>query len=133
MDRLTVPASMQQMGHVVDFVENSLVKYGCGQEPLRKLLMTVDEIFSNIVRYAYGEAGGEAEIAVEVRDQTALMRFTDGGVPYNPLDMEDPDVTLSSEDRQVGGLGIYMVKQSMDSVDYEYRDGKNILTVRKSI
>ena len=117
----------------MEFVETALLRDGCGQESLRKLLVAVDEIFSNIARYAYGAICGEAEITVEVRDQMASVCFLDSGVPYNPQLKEDPDVTLSAEDRKIGGLGIYVVKRRMDSVDYEYRDGKNILTVRKSI
>ena len=133
MDKLTVPASLQQMERVIDFVETSLLRNGCGPNALKELLVAVDELFSNIARYAYSGACGEAEITVKLRDRVASVCFTDSGTPYNPLEREEPDVTLSIEDRKSGGLGIYMVKRSMDSIYYEYRDGKNILTVLKSI
>ena len=73
----------------------------------------------------------EAEITDE--PHRAVITFTDGGIPFNPLQKEDPDVTLSAEERKIGGLGIYMTKKSMDNVRYEYRDGKNILTLVKNI
>ena len=133
MDKLTVSASMGQLRLVSDFVEAGITAAGGGQENLRKILVAVDELFSNIVRYAYGGGAGEAEISLEVKDGVASVCFVDSGIPYNPLEKEDPDVELSAEERRVGGLGVYMVKKSMDAVEYEHRDGKNVLTIRKKL
>jgi anti-sigma regulatory factor (Ser/Thr protein kinase) len=133
MDKLVVSASMAEMGRVTDFVESSVKAAGGRSGDLDKLLVAVDELFSNIARYAYGDSGGECEVDLEIYDGVASIRFIDGGSPYNPLLKKDPDITLSAEKREIGGLGIYMVKKSMDAVEYEHRDGKNILTIRKRI
>ena len=95
----------------------------------------VEEIFVNIAHYAYGGKSGEAVINLDIEQNPKCCRvtFQDRGVPYNPLAKADPDITLSAEERQIGGLGIYMVKQSMDHVEYRYEDGCNILTIEKKI
>ncbi len=72
-------------------------------------------------------------IGVDVKDGVAEITFADSGIPYDPLKREDPDVLLSAEDREIGGLGIFMVKKTMDDMFYEYRDGQNLLTIRKKI
>lgn len=133
MDKLVVPAALERLRSVVGFVETAVKAAGCKKEDLDKILVSVDELFTNIAQYAYGEGGGECEIALEIADGVVSVRFTDSGIPYNPLSKKDPDVTLTAEERDIGGLGIYMVKKSMDAMEYERRDGKNILTIRKKI
>ena len=95
--------------------------------------VAVEEIFVNIAHYAYAPGTGAATVQAEASAETKTLTvtFIDSGVPYNPLEKPDPDVTLSAEDRQIGGLGIYMVKKSMDDMRYEYRDGRNVLTLEK--
>ena len=97
--------------------------------------IAVEEIFVNLAHYAYGSEQGTATIRVEVGGDPlqVIITFIDQGVPYDPLKKEDPDISLSAEERQIGGLGIFMVKKSMDDVKYEYKDGKNILTISKKI
>ena len=97
--------------------------------------IAIDELFSNIARYAYNPDVGPATVRVEVQENpmAVVITFIDKGVPYDPLKKEDPDVTLSAEERDIGGLGIYMVKKSMDEVLYEYRDGQNILKIKKKL
>ena len=87
----------------------------------------------NIVHYAYNPQVGKATIRCEVTDNPmqVIIQFLDSGIPFDPLAKEDADITLSAEERNIGGLGIFMVKQSMDEVNYEYMDGKNVLTIRK--
>ena len=99
------------------------------------MLVAVEEIFVNIAHYAYGGNPGEAVIGLDVipNPKSCRIVFRDRGVPYNPLEKTDPDITLSAEEREIGGLGIYMVKQSMDKVEYRYEDGYNILTIEKNI
>ena len=96
--------------------------------------VAIDELVSNIAFYAY-EDGGDATISVDIvgEPETVVVSFRDRGKPYDPLKKEDPDVTLSIEERQIGGLGIYMVKKSMDEMLYEYRDGMNIVTIKKAM
>ena len=96
--------------------------------------VAIEEIFVNIAHYAYPEGEGDAVISVGADTAAGGVQivFEDEGIPYDPLKNEDPDITLSAEDRPIGGLGIFMVKKSMDEVSYEYKDGKNRLTIKKS-
>ena len=97
--------------------------------------IAIDELFSNIAHYAYTPDTGEATVRVEVTESplAVIITFIDHGVPYDPLAKEDPDTTLSAEERQIGGLGIYMVKKSMDEIAYRYQDGQNILMIKKQL
>lgn len=97
--------------------------------------IAIDELFGNIAHYAYNPEVGPATVRVEVVEDplSVVVSFIDKGVPYDPLSREDPDVELSLEERRIGGLGIYMVKKSMDEISYEYKDGQNILRIRKKI
>ena len=106
-----------------------------GMKEQIQLDVAVEEIFVNIASYAYAPNTGYALIQInELSDPKRVqITFVDEGVPYDPLAKEDPDVTLSAEERQIGGLGIYMVKKSMDNMTYEYKDNKNILTIEKNI
>ena len=100
-----------------------------------QLRVAVEELFVNIAHYAYVPGTGQVNIIVREERHPDALRVTliDSGIPYNPLAKPDPDVSLSAEERKIGGLGIYMVKKSMDGMEYERTDGKNILTVRKFI
>lgn len=135
MAELTLQASLEKLDEVLAFVEENLEKNDCPMKVLMQVQIAVEEIFVNIAHYAYGSGQGTATIRVEVGGDPlqVIITFIDQGVPYDPLQKEDPDVTLSAEDRQIGGLGIFMVKKSMDDVKYEYADGKNILTISKKI
>ena len=97
-----------------------------------KINVCSEEIFVNIVSYAYKEDFGIAEISIEKSDNEIILIFKDEGFEYNPLQKEDPDINLSAEERQIGGLGIFMVKKTVDDIDYRYEDGKNILHIFKS-
>lgn len=135
MAELTLQASLEKLDEVLAFVEENLEKNDCPMKVLMQVQIAVEEIFVNIAHYAYGSEQGTATIRAEVGGDPlqVIITFIDQGVPYDPLQKEDPDVTLSAEDRQIGGLGIFMVKKSMDDVKYEYADGKNILTISKKI
>ena len=97
--------------------------------------IAIDELFVNIAHYAYNPDIGTATVRVEVKENplAVIVTFIDHGVQYDPLATEDPDTTLSAEERRIGGLGIYIVKKSMDEITYEYKDGQNILTIKKNI
>ena len=97
--------------------------------------VAVEEIFVNIASYAYTPGTGSATILFEEEKDPhcAKITFIDRGVPYDPLKKADPDVTLSAEERGIGGLGIFMVKKTMDDISYVYKDEQNILTIRKSL
>ncbi len=132
---LTVEAKLENLGKVTDFIDENLEQAGCPQKTQFQIDVAVDEIFTNISQYAYLNGVGSAVIRffLEEDPKTAVITFVDKGLPFNPMEKEDPDVTLSAEERQIGGLGIYMVKKSMDSMSYEYRDGSNILQIRKKL
>lgn len=98
------------------------------------LRLVLEELVVNVVNYAYGEGGdGPLDITVENRDDAIVITLTDRGVPFNPLEQEAPDTDLPPEERPIGGLGIFLCKQLMDSVEYAYRDGCNVLTLRKEV
>lgn len=98
-----------------------------------KLRLSVEEVVENIVRYAYTNGNGFINVSTSVEDGILSIKLKDGGIPFNPLEKEDPDVTAALEDRPIGGLGIFLCKQMMDSVEYEYVDGCNVLTMKKKI
>ncbi|MDY6400271.1 MAG: ATP-binding protein [Synergistales bacterium] len=133
MSVLNIDAEVSNLDKVLAFVDEKLESYGCLPKTQMQIDIAVEEIFVNIASYAYNPEKGSAAISVETQEDplAVIITFTDGGVPYDPLKKPDPDVTLSAEKRQIGGLGIYMVKKSMDNVTYEYKDGKNILTITK--
>lgn len=126
-------AKIEDIPEVTAFVEAELEKIDCPMKAAIQLNVAVDEIYSNIVKYAYPKAPGPVKVEVILDEDPASvsLRFTDEGVPYNPLTKEDPDITLSAEERTIGGLGIFMVKKTMDDMRYEYENEKNILTIKK--
>ena len=135
MKELTIEATPENVDTVVEFVDEQLQKYGCGLKEQMAIDVATDELFSNIARYAYSPDVGSATVRVDVlQDPLSVeITFIDNGKQYDPLAKADPDTTLSVEDRPIGGMGIFIVKKSMDAVNYEYKDGKNILTIKKNI
>ena len=134
-NKLDIEASVDNLDKVLAFVDEQLEKHDCSPKIQMQIDVAVDEIFVNIASYAYTPQKGSANISVEIQEEplAVIITFIDGGVPYDPLKKPDPDVSLPAEEREIGGLGIYMVKQSMDNISYEYRDGKNILTIQKNL
>lgn len=136
MDQITVSADVDQVKTVTRFVNEKLEALGCSQRIRIQLDVAVDEIFSNIARYAYGAGAGEAtvQIGVEENPRRVAIVFIDHGAPCNPLAEEQPDTThLPKMLRPLGGLGLFLVKKTMDDISYEYRDGQNRLTLRRRI
>lgn len=133
MQSIVVPAEIKEMNKVTEFVSHILEANDCSVKARIQLEVAIDEIMSNIVHYAYEGATGEVTVECDVVEGTARICFIDSGVPYDPLKKKDPDVTLSASEREIGGLGIFMVKKSMDDLSYEYKDRCNRLTLIKSI
>ena len=133
MKEITLEARIENLPALIEFVDGYLEEIACSMKAQMQIDIAVDEIFTNISSYAYTPGVGEATVEITKRDSESQVELTfiDSGVPYNPLEKADPDVTLSAEERQIGGLGIFMVKRTMDEMTYEYKDGKNILTIRK--
>ena len=134
MKQLEIDAKTENLEKVLAFVDAELEQRGCSMKTQMQIDIAVEEIFVNIAHYAYHPEVGGATICVEMEDNplAVVLTFIDQGVPYDPLKKEDPDITLSAEEREIGGLGIFMVKKSMDNLAYEYKDGRNILTVKKA-
>ena len=130
---LTVDADNDNLDEVMGFVDSFLEEKGASMKTMMQVDLAVEEIFVNIANYAYGDVTGNAEISVSENGGEVSIVFKDSGVPYNPLEKEDPDITLSAEEREIGGLGVFLTKKNMDTVKYEFRDGFNILTMTKSI
>ena len=135
MKELTIEATPENVDTVIEFVDAQLEEYGCGLKEQMAIDVAIDELFANIAHYAYKPDVGYATVRVDVlKDPLSVeVTFIDNGRQYDPLAKEDPDTTLSLEDREIGGMGILIVKKSMDAVSYEYKDGKNILTIKKNI
>lgn len=133
MRELTVAATVENIAVVTDFVKEQLDAVNCPMKAQMQIDIAIDELFGNIAHYAYTPQTGDAAVRVEIQKDpaAAVITFIDSGIAYNPLAKDDPDITLSAEERELGGLGIYMVKKSMDEVSYEYKDGKNHLTIKK--
>ncbi len=136
MRELTIDATVENLDAVSDFINEHLDACGCSMKVQTQIAIVVDELFSNIAHYAYNPEVGPATVCVEVTEgdePTVSITMIDGGVPYDPQTREDPDITTSADERDGGGLGIFMVKQIMADITYRYEDGKNILTVRKKM
>lgn len=135
MNELKIPARIEELNSVLAFVDELLEQHHCSMKAQMQLDIAVEEIFVNIAHYAYTPDEGDAYIQVEFTENPSMViiSFKDQGKPFDPLAKPDPDVTLSAEERQIGGLGIYMVKKSMNEVTYKYQDGCNILTIKKEI
>jgi serine/threonine-protein kinase RsbW len=133
MKELTVSATLEQLGAVIAFIASEITAAGCPEKARIQIETAVEEIYVNIARYAYRPETGKATIRCEVRTdpQRVTIQFLDHGKPFNPLEKKDADTTLSAEERDIGGLGILMVKKSMDRVDYAYAGGRNIFTIQK--
>jgi len=133
MKELYIDAVVENIDVVTDFVNEQLEQYNCPMKAQMQIDIAIDELFGNIAHYAYNPETGQATVRVEVLEEplSVVITFIDHGIPYDPLSAEEPDTTLSAEERQIGGLGIYMVKKSMDEIAYEYKDGQNILRIKK--
>lgn len=127
---ITVVPSMETVPQVAEFMEAEMEKFEISPKISMKMLIAIDEIYSNIVRYS---GATEAIVSIKKSDNTLKLQFKDNGKPYNPLDSKEPDITASAEDRSIGGLGIFMVKKMLDKVEYKYVDNYNILTLTKNL
>ena len=135
MEEISVSAKLSNIPIVTGFVNKQLRACGCPKRIKTQINITVDEIFCNIVRYAFPSGDGTVTAKMDVSGQplTMTLIFIDQGRPYNPLNAPLPDTSLKARQRKIGGLGIYMVKNLMDEIIYDNQDGKNILTIRKQI
>lgn len=132
---MTTEARIENIPAVTAFIDEQLEALDCGMKAQMQIDMAIDELFNNIASYAYAPGTGSATVRFDFDEaaRVAAITFVDSGVPYNPLEKADPDVSLSAEEREIGGLGIFLVKKTMDAIEYERRDGFNVLTIKKTI
>ena len=135
MKELVIEADRKNLLKVQSFIDEQLEEVDCPILTQTAIDIAVEELFVNIASYAYAPATGNAVIRVTMQEDppSVEITFIDSGMQYDPLAKSDPDTTLAAKQRRIGGLGIFMVKKSMDGVNYEYKDGKNILTIKKNL
>ncbi len=135
MKEITLDATIKNLGKITDFVNKELEKIGCPIKPMNQIDIVIDELFSNIAYYAYKPEVGPVTVTVDIEDNPicVIITFMDNGKPFNPLTVSEPDTHLNAEERKIGGLGIFLVKKTMDDVTYEFKDGKNILRIKKNV
>lgn len=137
MKKLKILAKVENLDEVIDFINEQLNQVGCSTEMKNEIDLAAEELFVNIARYAYpSDNMGNAVIqtSITTEPKTLKLTFIDWGIPYNPLERSDPNVkAIPLEKRRNGGMGIYIVKKSMDDIAYQYTDGKNILRISKVI
>ena len=128
-------ARKDTLPEVMAFTEECLESFDCPMKSSMAICVAVEEVFVNIASYAYGEGEGNASLSFGFDDTERIMTLviTDNGVPFNPLERDEPDISLSATEREIGGLGIFITKKTMDTVSYAYENGKNILTMTKKI
>ena len=131
----TFPAKTDALSDVLGFVDEMLQSYDCPMKIQMGICVAIEEVFVNIAHYAYDGGDGDMTLGIGFDEETRNITFkmADDGVPFDPLKKPDPDITLSADEREIGGLGIFITKKTMDSVSYSYEDGKNILTMIKKI
>lgn len=135
MKELTIEAAVENIEVVTDFVTAELEALDCPVKAQIQITIAIDELFGNIARYAYSPDVGKATVRFEVEDEpmSVIITFIDNGKPFNPLSSAEPDTHALAEDRPIGGLGIFLVKKTMTMVEYEYRNGQNILKIKKNL
>ena len=133
MKTLTVDAKPENLSCVTDFLDAYLEEIGCPMKTQMQLDLCVEELFVNIASYAYPDTAGKATVEMCFSNGVLTLKFRDSGIPYDPLKKPDPDTTLSADERQIGGLGIFLVKKTMDAVSYKRENGENMLTIQKKI
>jgi len=131
MKQITVPAQIECANDVFVFIKEEMSSAGMDAKTQNSVRIAVEEIFVNIASYAYPAEVGDVTVSITTAADKCIVKFEDSGTPYDPLDESDPDTELSLDERDIGGLGIFMTKELMDNVEYRYEDGQNILIISK--
>ena len=131
----TFPAKTEVLSDVLGFVEQMLDSFECPIKIQVALCVAIEEVFVNVAHYAYGEGEGNMSLGIGFDEESRAITFrmTDKGIPFDPLKKPDPDISLSADEREIGGLGIFITKKTMDSLTYTYENNENILTMIKKI
>jgi anti-sigma regulatory factor (Ser/Thr protein kinase) len=131
----TFPAKTEALSDVLGFVDQTLESYECPMKIQTAVCVAIEEVFVNVAHYAYKDGDGDMtlDISFNTQSREITFRMTDKGTPFDPLKKPDPDITLSAEEREIGGLGIFIAKKTMDNITYAYENGENVLTMTKKI
>ena len=131
----TFPAKTEVLSDVLGFVDQMLDSFECPMRIQTAICVAIEEVFVNVAHYAYGEGEGDMSLGIgfDEESRSITFRMTDKGIPFDPLKKPDPDITLSADEREIGGLGIFITKKTMDSVTYAYENSENVLTMIKKI
>ena len=131
----TFPAKIEVLSDVLGFVDQTLESFECPMKIQTAVCVAIEEVFVNVAHYAYGDGEGDMTLGIgfDTESREITFRMTDKGTPFDPLKKPDPDITLSAEEREIGGLGIFITKKTMDTVSYAYENGENVLTMIKKI
>ena len=129
------PADDSALNDVLAFAEDELEKAGCPPKTIMQLTVALEEVFVNVAHYAYPDEEGQVSfgIAYDSESRSMTFRIADKGIEFNPLEKPDPDITLSAEEREIGGLGIFICKKTMDEIGYARENGENVLTMTKKL
>ena len=131
---LVIEAAVNNLPKVMGFIEQNLENTRCSMKARMQISIAAEEVFVNIANYAYAPRKGNATVRIDVSEEpVVIITFIDNGIPFDPLSRKDPDVGLPASRRRIGGLGIFMTKKAMDHVEYEYKDGQNILRLKKNL
>ncbi len=135
MKELTVDAAVENIEVVTNFINEELEKLDCPVKAQTQIAIAIDELFGNIARYAYSPEIGKATVRFSIEEDplAVTITFIDNGVPFDPLQRAEPDTHAPLQDRPIGGLGIFLVKKTMNMVEYSYENGQNILTIKKQL
>ena len=135
MKTLQVDSEVENISTVMKFINAGLDALSCPERTRAQIKLAIDEIFGNICFYAYDQGAGPVTVCMKNEEEppAVIISFCDSGKPYNPLEAEEPDLDLPGEDRPIGGLGIFLVQSTMDDLYYEYKEDRNILTLKKYI
>ncbi len=133
MEQLTIKATVDNLPQVTDFILESLEEQDCSPKILLQMELVIEELFVNVAHYAYHPNPGNCTIYKDFEEnpRAIIITFVDSGIHFNPLEREDPDTSLGVNEREIGGLGIFLVKKNVDEINYEYKDGQNVLRFKK--
>ena len=126
------PAKISQLDEAMVYISAETEAAGVPVRENLQIAIAFEEMFVNVAHYAYPGTEGSVKVGIHAGDGKVTIQLTDSGIPFNPLARKEPDITLSAEERQIGGLGIFMVMKSMDEVDYRYEEGHNVFTMVKN-
>ena len=134
MKEINVEASINNIETVTDFINMQLEEAGCPQKSIFQIDVAIDELFGNIARYAYQGTTGNVLVRFQTKQTppSAVITLIDKGIPFNPLECDDPDISLPTGDRPIGGLGVFLSRKIMDEIRYEYTNGQNIMHITKN-